>query len=302
MIHEFAVEPEVMATWSHFRVLWEDFGVSRGRLLVEFPKEWRKRVYALAPELSPPVRANALCSKLGDPAQRLHRTVGPGGRAFVYPADWLRSAVGNQSTSRPFHAIVARSSSSGRPDVLAADELERDTEPWRVSTQDLNCPRTAVEMAARAGTLLRCSEELILVDPYFDPSEPRFVWPFEAFVGVCPGWKRLELHRAKPEAFDRDVQEDKYRRNLVLAVPTGTTLEVFFWPGLPAGGGLHPRFVLTERGGIQFDHGLDEGQSTAQTTLVTLLEHEVFLQLRSDYRRGSVTFGTPDVLSIHGKG
>ena len=26
MIREFAIEPEVMATWQHFRELWDDFG------------------------------------------------------------------------------------------------------------------------------------------------------------------------------------------------------------------------------------------------------------------------------------
>ena len=171
MIHEFAVEPEVMATWSHFRVLWDDFGVSRGRLLVEFPKEWRKRVHDLTHELSP-IKGYAIRSKLSDRDQRLHRLVGPGGRSFPHPTDWQRSAVENQVGSRPFRAIVVRKTPANRPDVLVADELERDVEPWKVSTQDGACPRTAHEMLHRVETLLRHSNELVLVDPHFDPLEP----------------------------------------------------------------------------------------------------------------------------------
>lgn len=207
MIHEFAVEPEVMATWSHFRVLWDDFGVSRGRLLVKFPKEWRRRVYDLARELSPPVRANAICSKLSDSAQRLQRLVGPGGRNFPHPTDWQRSAIENQADKRPFRAIVATRNLSNRPDVLVADELERDHELWRVSTQDDACPRIARDLLLRVETLLRCSDELILVDPHFDPLEPRFARPFESFVGVRPAWKRLELHTKRPDPYYHEVQE-----------------------------------------------------------------------------------------------
>src|SRR5438034_3211795 len=101
MIYEFAVEPEVMATWEHFRVLWDDVGVSRGRLLVEYRNSWRKQVYDLANRLSPPVRANAICSKLSDPNQR-HRLVGPSGRTFDPDPGrgWLNNAEAQQTGSQ----------------------------------------------------------------------------------------------------------------------------------------------------------------------------------------------------------
>jgi hypothetical protein len=302
MIHEFAVEPEVMATWNHFRVLWDDFGVSRGRLLVEFPKEWRKRVHELAEHLSAPVKSHAIRSKLSDPAQRLHRLVGPGGRSFPHPSDWQRSALENQAGGRPFRAIVATHNPSNRPDVLVAEELERDVEPWRVNTQDDACPRRAHDMLLRVETLLRCSGELILVDPHFDPLEPRFARPFEAFVGVRPAWRRLELHSTRREPFTRELQEHHYRGALELAVPAGTDLSLVLWPGLPCAKRMHPRFVLTERGGVQFDYGLDEGRGSGDTTHVILLEHDVFLQRKDEYGPASRIFGEPEIITIKGRG
>src|ERR1041384_2261949 len=125
MIHEFAVEPVVMATWQHFRVLWDDFGVSRGRLLVEYPKSWRRQIYELAGQLSKPIRAHAIRTKLGDPNQR-HRLVGPSGLACDPGRGWLANAEGQQKGPQPFRAIVARNDPSGRDDVLQADEFERD--------------------------------------------------------------------------------------------------------------------------------------------------------------------------------
>ena len=162
------------------------------------------------------------------------------------------------------------------------------------------CSRVAAEMRQRVERLLAHSEELVLVDHFFDPREPRFVRPFEAFVGVRPNWKRLEIHTALPDPFWRESQQASYDR-LQDAVPSGTALKVCFWPGLPQGEQLHPRFVLTERGGVQFDYGLDEGRSQADTPLVTLLEHEVFLSLREDYCAHSRKFGEPREVVVPGR-
>jgi len=300
MIHEFAVEPEVMAMWDHFRVLWEDFGASQGRFLVEYPGNWRQRVYELAGKLSAPVRANAICSKLSNPLQRQHRLVRAGGRAFdERQGGWLENATANHGADGAFRAIVARQGLDGRDDVIAADELERDTHPWKVPRQDNACPRCAADMCQRVVTLLRHSRELVLVDRHFDPGEPRFAKPFERFVGFRTDWRRVELHTARAEPFVPDIQESKYRRNLELSVPAGASLVVCFWPDLPSGGRLHPRFVLTERGGVHFDYGLDEGPGT---TLVSLLEHEVFLRLWSEYRPESRQFGTPTLITVAGRG
>ena len=89
MIHEFAVEPEVMATWQHFQSLWDDFGVGKGRLLVEYPGNWRRRIHELAPKLSAPVKANAISSKIS--AQR-HKFIGARGRPYEPERLWLANA------------------------------------------------------------------------------------------------------------------------------------------------------------------------------------------------------------------
>ena len=301
MIHEFAVEPEVMATWEHFNVLWDDFGVSCGRLLVEFPGSWRKQVIALADQRSKPVRANSIKSKVCDQGLRLAKLVGADGRQ-PDGSDWQASAVRQQCGSKPFRAVIASSNFCERADVLVAGEFERDAEPWKVPRQDSACLRTREEMGRRINTLLHHSEQLKLVDRNFDPCEPRFSGPFEAFVGVRSCWKRLEVHAALPLHYSQHVIQANYRRALELAVPTGTTLQVFLWPGLPEGDRMHPRFVLTERGGVYFDYGLDEGQSPFETTLVTLLEHEVFIRQWEDFSESGTKFGKPERVIVQGRG
>jgi hypothetical protein len=53
---------------------------------------------------------------------------------------------------------------------------------------------------------------------------------------------------------------------------------------------LHPRFLLTELGGIQFDYGLDAGDAPGDTTIVTLMDHDLWQAVRADYTVPSPSF------------
>lgn len=295
MIHEFAVEPEVVATWEHFRLIWPGIGAGEGRFLVEYPGKWRKRIYELADQLSKPVHAHSIKCKLGDPTLRRSKLVGAMGRDFD-GGDWLANAIRQQASERRFRAIVACANPAGHSDVLAAGEFDPDSEPWRVVTQEA-IHRNAQEMCAVAAPLLRHSEELVLVDRHFDPCLRRYQNPFKAFVGVRPHWKRLEIHTApKP-----DVRPEDYT-GLRRFVPRGTTLTMLLWPSLPEGDAMHARYILTERGGISYDWGLDEGRNAAQTTDVRLVAYERHLQLRDQYHRDARVFGTPECVEVQDAG
>ena len=45
MIHEFALDPGVLSTWSSFRYFYDHFGAEHGRLISQFPRKWKKMVY-----------------------------------------------------------------------------------------------------------------------------------------------------------------------------------------------------------------------------------------------------------------
>ena len=66
---------------------------------------------------------------------------------------------------------------------------------------------------------------------------------------------------------------------------------------------MHPRFLLTDLGGMNFENGLDEGEP-GTFTLVSPLEHTVWQKCVSDYCRGSATFTiTPDgIITVPGRG
>jgi hypothetical protein len=92
--------------------------------------------------------------------------------------------------------------------------------------------------------------------------------------------------------------------HLPALIPSGTKLKAFFWLRKPEGKRLHPRFILTEMGGLQPDYGLDEGDAVGDTTIVSLMSENVWQTARSDYCSGSQSFdgGAGCIAEIDGQG
>ncbi len=297
MIREFAVEPEVMATWQHFRELFHQFGVSQGRLISEFPSKWRKTLYELVADrekkgLIDPAKAKSICDRI---AAARDRFCSAGGRAFDPSPDmtWLKNAWAHQ-TRQPFAGIIVRPESCPAPanGVLVAGDFDPDSAPWKAERQ-AKVPRTTVALTECARLLLLNSKELVLVEPNFNATEPRFmnsVIEFVAGAGRGKPWQRCELHtRAAENSSDQTTRTYNCRRSLEQSLPSNVSVTVHFWHRLPGGEKLHARYLLTELGGLQFDYGLDIGEP-GETTVVTLLDHSHWAEVREDYRSGSKTF------------
>ena len=79
-------------------------------------------------------------------------------------------------------------------------------------------------------------------------------------------------------------------------------MKVFFWTQVPGGLEMHPRFLLTDLGGMHFENGLDEG-GPGEKTLVKPLTHEVWQLCRMFYCAKSGAFAlTPGcVVTVQGR-
>jgi hypothetical protein len=295
MIKEFAIEPRVMATLEHFNALWKDFGVGNGRLISRFPRSWNREVYDLAQKLNPnqpPVRVAALCEKIRQGALRFI----PSRREFNPQASWLANAAG-QMKSKPFHAIVAKENPEGHASVLVAEEVDPEHPLYRVDP-DRKVPRTAETLAQCAALVLAVCEEIQLVDPHFDVFKERFRETFAEILAArrtAPQRLRVcEIHTKKPALFEQRTQKALFERHFQKALPADTVLRVHFWSEKPGGEKLHPRFLLTEWGGLQFDYGLDEGEGLGDTTWVMLMKQGMWETVRADYRCPSRAFTITD--------
>lgn len=285
MIADCAIDPEVFATWSHFRSLSEDFGIARGRLISEFPKKWRKLVIERAREfaatdiqerVTTDLQASRIARKLSE--DRFKRKLKSSGRAFDSLAkDWHQAAVGAMP---PFDLIIT-SGSGTFGNQIGAEDLLKDEHPFYRKTQD-QIRRTKEDLIGAARLLVSTCDEFVLVDPNFRADEPRFhstVLHLISLLENRAGWspKRLEVHtnriRNRDDVYRLGPQLSQWRTHVEPALPNGWNLDVCYWDTMPSGGKPHARFLLTEAGGICFDHGLDEGPGE---TLVTLLEDEVW--------------------------
>jgi hypothetical protein len=305
MIKEIAVEPEVMADWRHFRELWEDFGVSRGRLFSEYPLDWREKVCRRALEKSS-TKAGSIMARLKPaPGQVAIRKWIPTNRSYDKGKDWLTNAEKHEPPTT-FDAIIASNNPRNKSRVLVAGEFPKDQPPYKVS-QQAKIPRTPEALLKCAQLLLAVSDDLLLIDPHFDASEPRFIGPLTAFLcsrDAGRPWKRCELHTERPA--DGTVVGNRihaFKWKLPEAIPTGSTLNVHFWSCKAGGEKLHPRFLLTDVGGLQFDYGLDSGEGPADTTVVSLMDHDLWQTVRLDFTDPSPSFDiTPDcIVAIPGR-
>jgi hypothetical protein len=287
MIYEYALEPELVATWTDrrdFRYFVERFGLGQGRIVSRYPKRWTRLVWDAfdgAGELDRK-RLEELLARLSECMVR---------RADIHwdpaSASWLDNAE-REHERRPFHAIVARANPRGHPRVLVGADLDERSEPLWAASRGRSVQREAGAMADAVAPALRSSSVVIFVDPYFGPERSRHRRPFEAFLermlkdrpGRAP--ERVEVHTAAEETGTEDFFRGECHARLRRCVPEGMRI-VIRRLGQKAGGEkLHNRYVLTELGGIAFGVGLDDGDD-GETDDLTLLDREVYELRWSQY-------------------
>lgn len=296
MLSEFAVEPEVIGDWSNFQMLWGDYGVAQRRQIALFPKDWKKRVMDHARQLA----AN---SQIGEikVASIEKRLSGPSAKPQfrkVNCSDWNPdlSWLENCLQHKPeFEAIVASCSHPNKR-VVSKNDLLKDEPPYHRPT-DCEIDRSPDSIVEALWSLLEQSKEIVLVEPNFDPGEPRFCSVLEMIIdrlnsaGKIP--KRFEIHTSKYRKKDGDrisrVNRSHFENKLSHILFSNWNLGICAWAENRVEDYQHPRFVLTEIGGIHIDWGLDRGDCGAKTIAKGLSE-EIHQKLFKKYSVSGADF------------
>ncbi|MBI3878590.1 MAG: hypothetical protein HY301_00800 [Verrucomicrobia bacterium] len=291
LLKEFAIEPAAIASWGNYQLLFSDFGVARGRLLARYPKDWVKQVESLVGRLAaefkiPPVRAKTIIERIH--ADK-HKFI-PARRNYEPTKDWLANA---EAASPVFDAIIASSNPRNAAAVLAIDDLDKTGTRYACRVEQ-KIPRSGADLARCAQLLLNVCTEIKVIEPNFNDTESRFKETIyellEARATVPQQLRRFEIHTRSPEVFRADVQNAHFERAFASALPAGTKLKVFFWDRKPGGEKMHPRFLLTELGGLKSDYGWDKGDSAEDTTIVSVVDHAIYDQLWLDYSETGTAF------------
>lgn len=285
MIYEYALDPSLVVSWAVSgtgRVVGQ-FGMDQRRLLSDFPRDWKGQAVgefyrhfkyddtSLEFQNAQPV-FDAYIQLLTEHTVRRNVTIDES-------KSWLEGTV-TEHSSRPFHAIMTSHTGDGSCAALITPHVIDDIRDsrWYLPTI-ASARKTAVEIAQAVAPLLKVANKIVLVDPYFDPSEPRFLATFTEMMKIAFGSSRCigarplvsimtsvyQVHRTRDGEFTKIQKErvakdliDKANQHLPEHLPKGAVVE-FFCLGNPlSGDAFHNRFVLTDVGGIIAPYGLDE--------------------------------------------
>jgi hypothetical protein len=303
MIYEFAIDPIAVNNWQRFRYIYDQCGVEYGRLISSFPHKWQKMVIEAC--ISAGIEGIER-TKIIERLRQIGSKMVSFQREYDPDSNWISNAE-KQHYKKPFRAIISLENQSQNACVLNADYLD-EADLWKIPRGDI-IQRKAEEIAKCASLLLIISKEILIIEPHFEFSNKRFLRPFDclttfAFQDKTP--RRLELHtKDKDNTLNKKEWHEEAQKNLSKIIPEGFTLKVLKWRTMEeirAEGKekIHPRYVLTELGGIKYDYGLDEDKQ-GSTTDVDLLSPVQYKKRWQNYQKETAAFELVDELSVEGK-
>lgn len=272
MIHAFALEPKLVATWgqrAEFRFIHDKFGIGTPRVLLELPafSKWKRAVYTAAKELAlsqeDMKRIEELFRLFSEHKCRRADSVYDG------LVTWLENAEREYERS-PFAGVVASANPRGHAGVLVADELGAGGPRW-VCDAGASPARTPEALAIALSAMLANCRQLHLVDPHFGPENARHRKVLEALMNVLAEGRLspdvVRVHCAAKSALSFFEQETA---KMAGRLPRGVIVEFVRWSQKTGGEKLHNRYVLTDLGGVALGVGLDEGEPGETDDLLLL--------------------------------
>ena len=296
MLHEYAVEPELVATWTDRktgRFFLDRFGLGSPRIISTYPRKHWKRLVQTAWEKNnssdgEPKRVEVLIQKLSE--------VMVARRDAVWSPDrtWLGNVL-DEHRRIPFHAILVRSDAGAHPNILVADEVDESTALWAVPYKTVR--RTPTAIAGVVRDMLRMAVAILFVDPYFSP-QPRYATVLAACLRKCldqrVGRERpvVRIFAAADKTGARQDFENECHVKLPHMLPQGQRVTIARLTERPNGDMLHNRYVLTELGGVCFPAGL--AAKHRATDDPWLLAREQYKTRWSQYAGEAPAFDQPE--------
>jgi hypothetical protein len=312
MIYEYAVEPACLADWENFRYLTENFGVSHGRLVSKFPSDWAKRVIE---EINANKHSYIEGQQWIEELKRLKKhALIRSSRSYDGSREWVENALYQHEKGKPFHAIIVKDSSELPQYVLEVKRLSNSIPKWK-TRRESRILRTAKELGKAVFLLLRMSNQIFFVDKLFaeqmtNNDNDRWLTTLSHFIHLAT------VNRDKPPVFEYhsegkilslpEMNEFKIscRNHLAKLLPLGTNLKLKLWTEWCSGKDFfHGRYILTDRGGVRIDWGLDQskyGEKTEQRTDVTLLDEDMWKETWELFQADAKSFQFLDCIEING--
>lgn len=270
MIREYALDPQVVADcWQDFRFFIGEFGCEKGRMISRFPSKWKKNVYDLCKENIEfsELQISRVEVILFNPEYKFDRKFVRNSREYDKTFTWVQNAV-KSNNDRPFFAIITKEFHQG---TILSSKIDGESEIWKTVTS-VPTLRTAVEMGKCFKPFFDLANEIIFVEPHFDPGtygyNKAFKHYFRELFSSNKKYKKIEIHTLANIELNHFIEE--FKNKFANVIVKDSEIVVFRWKRLSENENFHPRYLLTEIGGIRIDYGFDESSENETTDIQTI--------------------------------
>lgn len=251
VLAEFAVNPACICSSADVSLCQKVFGFEHGAVISDFPNGWYKSIRARANQMPDPDRGYFL-SKLIHLRDRAVARV----RSSAAGGSWLEQAVASNA-DYPFHAILDEAESANCRGYAAA----MDDENLRSGLRENKVPRNATDLVKSFWPLVVSSDRFSIIDPFIKPDRAHKSFLRELVAArrtVSNGLLYLDLHMEfdddPREKRDGSVASKSAFKSWAGDIGTNLAFTLHWWTDEGVGE-LHPRYLLTERGGVRLDRG-----------------------------------------------
>lgn len=280
MIYEYAVNPQLVLDWVLNRDvgLAGQFGLDQRRLISDVAHNWDGEVCS-------EFMQHFGIDMIGEPeyvdaeqflhALLKHMQQGAARGTLRTTQPWLDQVLAAHR-EEPFHAILSREKHA-QCDAVITPEVTQELQNtrWYLPTIKVT-KKTAEELANQLAPLLRLSNRIILVDPYFEAQIPEYQGVLTALLQKAVSTRAAGrsvpsmllisgvAHRSPDAAglprAEQLLRVAKHRCGMALArlgaaVPRGLSITFQCAAAFGDGDELHNRYLLTDVGGASLPYG-----------------------------------------------
>ncbi len=308
MIKEFAVDPSLYSSDYEWLILFQHFGYHKGRVISKFPRDWDTIAYKNLMEFYRRKRITEMEKlRMIERLNRIREYLIDFSRTYDNKLEWFQNAL-REHQQRAFAAIISKINPNSQADILKLENIDEDNEYWRTPVQIL-VERDFSIIAPLLKNLFLNAKKIILVDKHFHPTLSRFTTPLknllETIFTTNNQIRNIEYHLTADPTEDLNQFQKCCNTYIKPMLPKGKEIKFIRWESQslsnPVTGGrnLHPRFILTDFGGVNIEWGLDNGQP-GDKTLITLLDRETYKMHWNLHHKETSTYVFCDEIIIKG--
>jgi len=311
ILGEFAVNPDAIKEWKDLKFITMNFGFEHGAVISSFPKAWLKVLQQKAKSELKDVEYSVVTERL---KVIKDEAIIKSGRAFKPEYDWIENSL-LQQKNNPFYKIIHDSELADQAEVISFDSLDKHVFK---GLREGVVKRDAASFAEVSRLLLENSSNIQFIDPYFSAAkgstgklDTGFFNSIKAMLSTAGVFKRtnirdIQVHTSyKRSQTEVDIKEEKkiLDEHYKKIIPLGKSIEFTWWDD-EGTSEIHPRYLVTEKGGIRFDRGfvvpVSHEQREAETD-VCMMTTEKNIDISLKYREETSPYNVIDRHIVQGQ-